>query len=168
MALTLRIAPPDPIDSAPFGAPPEPLQPCYVSPWTHLFGGDALAVPNARVCGEAEAKTRRRSRGTTPGKDAAANRRQRSVSVNTDAGDTPNTEGRDARGVFSPSLDRIASGGGGVRAGPHHVVMYDSFIDEVLRLCQTLDLDVVHDEGHGRGSGREQDSSRKTTTGRTG
>ena len=46
--------------------------------------------------------------------------------------------------MFSPSLDRIASGAqSGYGADPHHVVMYDSFIDEVLQLCQTLDLDVV-------------------------
>ena len=46
--------------------------------------------------------------------------------------------------MFSPSLDRIASGAqSGSGADPHHVVMYDSFIDEVLQLCQTLDLDVV-------------------------
>ena len=165
VALTLRVAPPDPIDSALFRAPPEPLWPCYVSPWTHLFGGDALAVPNAPSLEKAEAKTRRRSRGTTPSKDAAANRRQRSVSVNTDVGDTPNTDGR-AASVFSPSLDRIASGAaGGSGAEPHHVVMYDSFIDEVLQLCQTLDLDVVRaTKGMGEDPGGENDSSQEKET----
>ena len=149
VSLTLRVAPPDPIDSHLFRSPPEPLWPRYVSPWTHLLGGDALAVANAPSLEKAEAKTRRRSRGgsdrTTPNREG----RQRSLSVSVDmgshGGDTPSSEGR-ARGgdVFSPSLDRIASGAqSGSGADPHHVVMYDSFIDEVLQLCQTLDLDVV-------------------------
>ena len=42
VALSLRVAPPDPIDSAAFRAAPEPLWPKYVDLWTQLMrGGDA-------------------------------------------------------------------------------------------------------------------------------
>ena len=51
---------------------------------------------------------------------------------------------------------------GGSGAEPHHVVMYDSFIDEVLQLCQTLDLDVVRaTQGMGEDPGGENDSSQE-------
>ena len=44
VALSLRVAPPDPIDSAAFRAAPEPLWPKYVDLWTRLMrGGDARA-----------------------------------------------------------------------------------------------------------------------------
>jgi hypothetical protein len=50
MVLSLRVAPPDLIDSALYQAPPEPLWPRYVSPWVHLLGGDGQAVPLVRRC----------------------------------------------------------------------------------------------------------------------
>ena len=44
LALTLRVAPPDPIDSHLFRAPPEPLWPKYVSLWVFILGGEIDGV----------------------------------------------------------------------------------------------------------------------------
>ena len=45
VALSLRVAPPDPLDSAAFCAAPEPLWPEYVDLWTRLMrGGDTASV----------------------------------------------------------------------------------------------------------------------------
>jgi len=50
VALSLRVAPPDPIDSAAFRAAPEPLWPKYADLWTQLMrGGDAESASLSRV-----------------------------------------------------------------------------------------------------------------------
>jgi hypothetical protein len=49
VALSLRVAPPDPIDSAAFRAAPEPLWPKYADLWTHLTRGGESGASLSRV-----------------------------------------------------------------------------------------------------------------------
>ena len=61
VALSLRVAPPDPIDSAAFRAAPEPLWPKYVDLWTQLMrGGDAESrePTDTRACATYDAFVR--------------------------------------------------------------------------------------------------------------
>ena len=133
MALTLRVAPPDPIDSALFRAPPEPLWPKYVSLWVHLLGGDGLAVPGAPDAGEkpppsetdAEASARR-SPPPPPPRAPFAIAHPRGFRFRSIRPGTP-----PPRTASEPTLSGPAT------------VAYDAFVDEVLQLCQTLQLGVV-------------------------
>ena len=162
MALTLRVAPPDPVDSALYRAPPEPLWPRYVSLWVHMLGGDGLAVPGAPAVEKAVIKRRKsngggggsgKGNGKTPGGSAAGGggqrrgsggggvgggvdvrQRGRSLSIDSAVSDLSDSNGD---GLFG-----AGAGAGGSEEG-HATVVYDAFIDELIQLCQTLQLGVV-------------------------
>ena len=116
MALTLRVAPPDPIDSALFRAPPDPLWPKYVSLWVHLLGGDGFAVPGAPDAGE-NVSTKRNKRGSVSeavtAAAAAARRRSRSLTLEASGSDR---SGLDApRSRVRVGSDPLGASDGGVR-----------------------------------------------------
>jgi hypothetical protein len=149
MALTLRVSPADPIDSALYRAPPEPLWPRYVGLWVHMLGGDGLAVPGAPAVDKAVIKRRKSNGGggggggnakgnnngngssKTPGGPGGVQRPGRSLSIDSAVSDLSDSNGGNG------------GGGGGRSEGGHTTVVYDAFIDELLQLCQTLQLGVV-------------------------
>ena len=114
MALTLRVAPPDPIDSALFRAPPEPLWPKYVSLWVHLLGGDGFAVPGAPDAGE-NVSTKRNKRGSVSeavtAAAAAARRRSRSLTLEASGSDRSGLDAPAPESASDPTLSGASDGG---------------------------------------------------------
>ena len=118
LALTLRVAPPDPIDSAVFRAAPTPLWPRYVTLWTFICGGaDSDGVSGFKG-------SRSLSLSSRSGKKLLADSQRSDVSSRSDGTEKETEES------ISPSSAAAE-------------VAYRAFIREVLQLCQTLQLGVV-------------------------
>lgn len=133
LALTLRVAPPDEIDSAFLNAAPEPIWPKYVSLWTHVLGGDGSAVPHAPAPDNRSVRERRKSGGGGNGGNAGKKERRRTRSLSIESsGPSETSQGISGALGAHPSTEEA-----------HAAVAYDAFIDEVLQLCNTLELRVV-------------------------
>ena len=120
LALSLRVAPPDPIDSALFDAQPVPLWPKYVGLWVDLLGGD-----RSRSRGRAPPSrtTPRDSKKKAPrdlvGEASSTLRRSRSRSIEMERGETERSSANRSSLDHSPmDVDAPSSDEASARAFP--------------------------------------------------
>ena len=147
LALSLRVAPPDPIDSALFDAQPVPLWPKYVGLWVDLLGGDGLAQPGApSLADDAEGpRGKKKAPRDLVGEASSRLRRSRSRSIEMERGETERSSANRSSLDHSPmDVDAPSSDEASARAFVGaSLAAYDAFVGEVLQLCQTLNLEVV-------------------------
>ena len=164
LALSLRVAPPDPIDSALFDAQPVPLWPKYVGLWVDLLGGDGLAQPGApSLADDAEGpRGKKKAPRDLVGEASSRLRRSRSRSIEMERGETERSSANRSSLDHSPmDVDAPSSDEASARAFVGaSLAAYDAFVGEVLQLCQTLNLEVVPlRRGPGDGAAEEEAGS---------